>query len=317
MASFQAAGTAYSTHGIPLIPVYILYSMFGLQRTADSVWSFGDIRGRGFLLGATAGRTTLSGEGLQHQDGHSHLFAMAFPNMRAYDPAYAYEIAVIVREGLRRMLEEEEDILYYITLYNETYLMPPLPEGVEEGILKGLYPLPENVKQPKKPVAHVQLWGSGSILQQCALEAQRILVEDYKVATQVWSVTSYQQLYRNARACERRNRFVEKGKREISDVQSIMGKAKGPIVAVSDSVQELPAMLSGFLKQRIVTLGTNGYGRSDTREALRRHFEIDASSIVIAALSELANEGSIQWKVVKKAMEQFDWPEDKPDPATL
>ncbi len=317
MASFQAAGTAYSTHGIPMIPFYIFYSMFGLQRTADSVWSFGDIRGRGFMLGATAGRTTLNGEGLQHQDGHSHLFGMAFPNMKAYDPAYAYEVAVLVREGLREMLEEEKDVLYYITLYNEKYLMPELPDGVEKGILKGLYRLPTPLEKPSNPRAHVQLWGSGSILQQCVLEAQKILVEDYEIAADVWSVTSYQQLYRDARSCERRNRFVEPKKHEISYVAATMKESKGPVIAVSDSVKELPELLSSFLESKLVALGTNGFGRSDTRDALRRHFEIDAGAIVIAALSELASEGSVEWKLVEQAMERFEWPDSKPDPAGL
>ena len=187
MASLQAAGPSYATHGIPMIPFYMTYSMFGMQRTADSIWSFGDVRGRGFLLGATAGRTTLNGEGLQHQDGHSQLFAFAFPKVRAYDPAYAYEIAVIIRDGVRRMLEDDEDCLYYLTLYNENYMMPPLPEGVEEGILKGLYRLPSEGAPPKKPVAHAQIFGSGSILHQCVLEARKILIEEFDVAAEAWS----------------------------------------------------------------------------------------------------------------------------------
>jgi pyruvate dehydrogenase E1 component len=305
MASLQAAGTAYATHGIPMIPFYLTYSMFGMQRTSDSIWSFGDIRGRGFLLGATAGRTTLNGEGLQHQDGHSHLFAFAFPNVRAYDPAYACEIAVIVRDGLRRMLEEEEDCLYYISLYNETYLMPPLVEGSEEGIIAGIYRLPAALAAPKKPVGTVQLFGSGSILQQCVLEAARILIEDFKVAAPVWSVTSYQQLFRDARACARHNRFVPKSKEKKSYIQKALKGVKGPIIAASDWVQEIPASLTPYIEQPYVTLGTNGLGRSDTREALRSHFEIDAGSIVVAALSSLSKEGGLEWSVVKGAMKRF------------
>jgi len=317
MASLQAAGTSYATHGIPMIPFYMTYSMFGMQRTGDSIWSFADVRGRGFLLGATAGRTTLNGEGLQHQDGHSQLFAFAFPKVRAYDPAYAYEIAVIIRDGLRRMLENDEDCLYYLTLYNENYMMPPLPEGVEEGILKGLYRLPSDGKAPKKPVAHAQLFGSGSILHQCVLDARKILIEDFDVAAEVWSVTSYQQLFRDARECERKNRFVPVSREKKSYLKKTLQGVKGPIIAVSDWVQEIPAMLVGFVEQTLVPLGTNGLGRSDTREALRRHFEIDAGAIVIATLSQLAKEGSIDWKVVKGAMKRFDWSEDKADPFGL
>ncbi len=316
MASFQAAGTSYATHGTTTIPFYLFYSMFGFQRTADQIWQCGDARARGFLLGCTAGRTTLNGEGLQHQDGHSLLYANAVPSCRAYDPAYAYETSVIVRDGLKRMLDQDEDGLYYITLYNENYNMPAMPEGAEEGILKGMYKLPSITPLPEKPEAKLQLFGSGTILQSVR-NAQQILAEQYNISADVWSVTSYQQLYRDARRAARHNRFNPRGKKHVPYVTQILEGAEGPVIAASDWISELPQIISDFVPNRYVVLGTDGYGRSDTREALRRHFEVDTASIVITALSTLYREGKIKAKVVNEAMRAFEWSKDKPDPVTL
>ncbi len=316
MASFQAAGTAYSTHGVPSIPFYLFYSMFGFQRTGDQIWQCGDSRARGFLLGCTAGRTTLNGEGLQHQDGHSLLYANAVPSCRAYDPAYAYETAVIVQDGLKRMIEEEQDGFYYIVLYNENYVMPEMPKGVEDGILKGIYKLAPSTPMPEKPVARAQLFGSGTILRSVR-EAQLILAEQYNVATDVWSVTSYQQLYREARRCTRQNRFNPRGKKVLPYLTQALEGSEGPVIAASDWVSELPQIVSDFIPNNFVVLGTDGFGRSDTREALRRHFEVDPASIVITTLSTLYREGKVKAKLVNDAMRSFDWPKDKVDPVLL
>ncbi len=317
MASFQAAGTAYSSHGEMMIPFYTFYSMFGFQRTGDQIWQFGDARGRGFLMGATAGRTTLNGEGLQHEDGHSHLQALAFPNLRAYDPAYAYETAIIIKDGLKRMIEDDEDVFYYITLYNENYVMPALPEGAEEGIIKGLYRLPEGLKLPKRTKLEAHIFASGPMVQ-AAYEAQRVLFERYKVAAHLWSVTSYQQLFRDGRAAMRHNRLNPGADKQVPYVTSTLAKAKakGPIVAVSDWVAELPNQIREYIPNQYLVLGTDGFGRSDTRDALRRHFEIDAASIVITVLSGLLEEGKIEASVVTDAIDFYDYDVAKPDPMT-
>jgi pyruvate dehydrogenase E1 component len=311
MASFTAAGTTLATHGVTTIPFYIFYSMFGLQRTGDQAWAFGDMRGRGFLLGATAGRTTLHGEGLQHDDGHSHLFANAYPTMLAYDPAYAYEVAIIVQDGLRRMLERDEDVFYYITLYNENYLMPPMPEGSAEGILKGMYLLKAAPGQGPR----VQLFGSGTILQN-VLAAQRLLADSYGVAADVWSVTSYQQLYREARAVERDNRLHPERKPRTPYIATALEGHAGPVVTASDWVSELPSLVSRFVPRRFLPLGTNGFGRSDTRENLRKHFEVDPGSIVCSALYALSQEGKVEPAVVARALKEHDVRPDKQDPLT-
>ena len=317
MASFLAAGSAYANHNTMMIPFYTFYSMFGFQRTCDQIWQAGDQRTRGFLMGATAGRTTLNGEGLQHEDGHSMLFANAVPNLRAYDPAYAYDTAVIIKDGLQRMLDHDEDVLYYIALYNENYIMPSMPEGAEEGILKGIYRHPDRVPLPKKPKAHAQLFGSGTILNS-VLEAQQILVETYNIAAPVWNVTSYQQLYRDGRAVRRHNRMNPNQEPKLPYLLETLKKAqaKGPIVAASDWVSELPETLASLVpKNPITALGTNGYGRSDTREALRRHFEVDAHSIVIAVLSSLSQQGKVEASEVRKAIADLNWDPNKIDPA--
>jgi len=309
-ASFATAGTAHSTHGVPMVPFYLFYSMFGLQRTGDQFWALGDARGRGFLIGGTAGRTTLNGEGLQHEDGNSHLTAMVYPTLQAYDPAYAYEMAVIVRDGMRRMFHEGEDVFYYITAYNENYAMPPMPKGVEDGILKGLY-----LAAPAREGKHrVQLFGSGTILR-CALAAQEILASRYGVAADVWSATSYQQLYREARAVERENRMHPAAKPRVPYVSRVLEGHPGPVVAATDYVSEVPSVIARFVPRRFLPLGTNGYGRSDTREALRRFFEVDAQCIALTALYGLAQDGAIDAKVAEKAVRELDVDPDKVDPA--
>lgn len=309
MASFIAASTAHANHNVHTVPFYIFYSMFGFQRTGDQIWSLGDSRGRGFLLGATAGRTTLNGEGLQHEDGHSHLLATTVPNCLAYDPAYAFETAVIVRDGLRRMLEQNEDVFYYISLYNENYAMPPMPEGAEDGIIRGMY----RFRAASGGKHAVQLFGSGPLLNY-ALEAQQILAERFDVAADVWSVTSYQQLFRDARKVERRNRLRPDKKPTLSYLAKALEGSSGPVVAVSDWVQELPTLLTPYIGRRMAILGTDGYGRSDTREALRDHFEIDTRWIVVTTLHTLMLEGAVPAKTVVAAMKEFGIDPEKIDP---
>ena len=301
MGSFTAAGTAYATHGETMLPFFIFYSMFGFQRIADSIWSFADQRGRGFLLGATYGRTTLNGEGLQHEDGHTLLMAATNPACLSYDPAFAYEIATIVREGLRRMGEEEEDIFYYLTLYNENYPMAAMPEGAEEGILRGIYPFRA---APGERKHHVQLFGSGTILQQ-ALRAQEML-QGFDVAADVWSATSYQQLRVDALAAERWNRLHPEEPRRTPYVTEVLENAEGPVIAVSDSIKAVPDQIARWVPSRFVPLGTDGFGRSDTREALRRYFEIDAEHIVVATLAALADSGDIKPELVTEAIARFE-----------
>ncbi len=312
MASFAAAGTAYATHGEPMIPFYIFYSMFGFQRTGDQAWAFGDSRGRGFLLGATAGRTTLNGEGLQHEDGHSHLLASVVPNLQAYDPAFAYEIAVIVRDGLKRMFADQENVFYYITLQNEPYLMPPMPEGAQEGILKGLYRL--RGAPDLKPVARAQILGSGSILNE-ALKAQAILAERFQVAADVWSATSYLALRREALATERWNLLHPDQPARIPYVASILKDGPGPVIAASDYLKAVPDQVARWVPG-LCSLGTDGYGRSDTRQALRRHFEVDAEHIAAATLSSLSRRGEFAPAEAAKAIRALGLDPEKADPAT-
>jgi pyruvate dehydrogenase E1 component len=282
MASLTAAGTSYATYAQPMVPFYIFYSMFGFQRTMDQVWAFGDARGRGFLMGATAGRTTLNGEGLQHQDGHSHLLATAIPNIRAYDPAFAFETAVIVRDGIDRMLIKSEDVFYYLTLYNENYPMPAMPQGVEDGILRGIYLFRKGEEGRRR---RVTLLGSGPILQQ-VLRAQEILQEKYDVSADVFSVTSYQQLRNDALEVERWNRLHPTERARVPYISQVLG-GRLPIVAASDFLKSIPDQISRWVPQPFIPLGTDGFGRSDTRGALRRHFENDAESVAAASLQGL------------------------------
>jgi pyruvate dehydrogenase E1 component len=312
ISSFIAAGTAYATHGINTIPFFIYYSMFGMQRVGDLVWAAADSRTRGFLCGGTAGRTTLAGEGLQHQDGHSHLLALAVPNLISYDPAFAYEIAVIIEDGIRRMYREGESIFYYITLMNEQYEMPPMPEGSREGILKGMYRLRAAEPAQHQPRAH--LLGGGAILNE-ALKAQQILA-GYNVAADVWSVTSYQELYRDGHAVERWNRLHPGEKPRVPYIARCLGDATGAIVAASDYVKVLLDGIDQWLPRRLVALGTDGFGRSDSRAALRDFFEVDARFIAVAALSELASDGSVPADLVQKAIKDLGINPEKPNPAT-
>ena len=298
MASFIAAGTAYSTFDINMVPFFFFYSMFGFQRIGDMIWAAGDIQARGFLLGATAGRTTLAGEGLQHQDGHSHILALPNPSLLAYDPAFAFEIAVIVREGLRRMLEEGENLVYYLTITNEFYPMPEIPAGAEEGILKGLYRFSSS--SLKKPNAQAHLLGSGAIFNEC-LKARDILESDFGIAADLWSVTSYKNLYWDALDTDRWNRLNPEKKPRASFLQQQTAGASGIFVAASDYLKALPEMIARHLPGPVVMLGTDGYGRSETREALRDFFEVDARHIAFAALSALAREKAIPMTTVKKA----------------
>jgi pyruvate dehydrogenase E1 component len=293
-----------------MIPFYIFYSMFGLQRTGDQIWAFGDARGRGFLLGATAGRTTLNGEGLQHEDGHSHLLASAVPNLLAYDPAFAYELATIIKEGLRRMYEKGEDIFYYITLYNQDYSMPPKPEGVDEGILKGLY-LYRRSDNKHKIKAHV--FGSGPLMLQ-ALRAQEMLAEKWGVAADVWSMTSAQQLRNDAIAVGRWNRLHPTEKPRAPYLAQALAGAEGPIVATSDWVKAVNDMPARWITNRFWALGTDGFGRSDTREALRRHFEIDAEHIVASTLYALSLDGKVKPETVAQAIAEYQLDPEGIDP---
>jgi pyruvate dehydrogenase E1 component len=309
MCSFTAAGTAYSNYRVPMIPFFIYYSMFGFQRIGDLIWAFADARGRGFLVGGTAGRTTLSGEGLQHQDGHSLLAASTVPTCHAYDPAYAYEIAVIVREGIRRMYENNEDRFYYITVYNENYAQPPMPEGAADGILRGIY----RFKAAEAGAAQVQLFGSGPILNE-ALRAQKLLVEKYGVHADVWSATSYNELRRDALEVERWNRLhpAETPRRPYI-VEALEGH-QGPIVAATDYMKAVPDQIAPWLTGRLTSLGTDGFGRSDNREYLRKHFEISAEAITAAALSALARDGKFDKGKAAAAVVELDLKPDTPDP---
>ncbi len=312
MASFIAAGTSYATHGIDMLPFFIFYSMFGFQRVGDLIWAAADQRTRGFLLGATSGRTTLNGEGLQHEDGHSHVLASVVPNLLAYDPAYAFELAVIIRDGMKRMYTNREDVFYYITLYNENYPMPPMPEGAEEGILRGIYrlkPAPEG--DESRPRVH--LLGSGSLLRE-ALRAQDILAQRYGVAADVWSATSYKELRRDALETDRWNLLhPDQEPRKPYVVQVFEGDDR-PIVAVSDYMKLVPDQVSRWLPGRLYSLGTDGFGRSETREALRRFFEVDAECVVIAALHQLAQRGVVDRTVVRRAIDELGVDPEKLDP---
>ncbi|MGH8303941.1 MAG: transketolase-like TK C-terminal-containing protein, partial [Steroidobacteraceae bacterium] len=308
LCSWIAAATAYSNHGTTMVPFYIFYSMFGFQRVGDFIWAAGDIQARGFLLGATAGRTTLAGEGLQHQDGHSQLVATTVPNCVAYDPAYAYELAVIIQDGMRRMYVEQENIFYYITVMNENYAQPALPKGSEAGILKGAYLL-----RAGKGKLRTTLLGSGTILREC-LEAAKILEADYGVRADVFSVTSFSELRREALDCERWNLFHAGQAPRAPYVQQCLKDAQGPFIAATDYVRTVPDQIRQWVPGRYVSLGTDGFGRSDSRAALRRHFEVDRNHIAVAALKALADEGKLEAAAVTAAMKALGVDPAKPDP---
>ena len=317
MASTTAAGTAYATHGLPMVPFFLFYSMFGFQRIGDLIWAFGDARGRGFLLGCTAGRTTLNGEGLQHEDGHSHLLAASVPNCATYDPAFAYETAVIVADGLRRMLgsgRPAEDVFYYLTLYNENYVMPPKPPGSDEGILAGIHRVSPAGEERRH---RAQLLGSGSILATQVLRAQQLLAADHDVAADVWSVTSYKLLREEALEAERWNRLHPGEAPRVPFVTRALEGAEGPVIATSDWVKAVPDLIARFVPGRYEVLGTDGFGRSDTRENLRRHFEIDAEHIVVATLAALAEAGDVKPEQVAEAIGRYGIDVERPNPRTL
>jgi pyruvate dehydrogenase E1 component len=312
MASFTAAGSAYSNYGIAIIPFYMYYSMFGFQRVGDMMWAFADSRGKGFLMAGTAGRTTMLGEGLQHQDGHSHVLMSTIPSCVSYDPAYVYELAVILQDGIRRMYQDGESVFYYITMYNEDYAMPPISEGVRDGIVRGIY----KVRGAKQGNAIAQLFGSGPILNE-ALRAQDILAEKYCVQTDVWSVTSYNELRREALELERWNRLHPAEPEKAPYIALALQNTKGPIVAASDYMKAVPDQLAPWLGGRLVTLGTDGFGRSDNREHLRRHFEVNAESIVAATLSRLARCGEFDATRAKGAFAELGVNTEQGDPARL
>jgi pyruvate dehydrogenase E1 component len=312
LASFTAAGTSYANHGVDMIPFFIFYSMFGFQRVGDLIWAFADQRGRGFLCGATAGRTTLNGEGLQHEDGHSHVLATVVPNCITYDPAYAYELGVIVRDGMRRMYEEREDVFYYLTLYNENYPMPPKPDGADEGILRGLYRL-HGAPEGSEERPRVQLFGSGTILREAA-RARDILAERYGVGAELWSATSYKELRRDALECERWNLHHPEEEPRVPYVTRVLEGHEGPVVAVTDYMKLVPEQVARWVPNGLTPLGTDGFGRSDTRPALRRHFEIDAEHVVIAALARLAAERKVERELPGRAIRELGVDPEKMDP---
>jgi pyruvate dehydrogenase E1 component len=311
MSSFMAAGTAYATHGINMIPFFLFYSMFGFQRIGDLIWAAGDAHARGFLFGGTAGRTTLSGEGLQHQDGHSHLIAYTLPTLHAYDPSFAYELAVIVKHGINRMFVEQDDAIYYITGMNEFYRMPPMPDGVEDGIVRGLYKFKPSDNRRKKYKVH--LFGSGAILNE-AIKAQSILEEGYDVATDVWSVTSYKELYNDCVDTERWNMLHPGGNPKKSFLSQTLENETGVFVAASDYLKAIPNTISKWLPGPLVSLGTDGFGRSDTRSVLRDFFEVDARHISVAALYTLENEGKVKSGSVERAIKKLDIDPEKVNP---
>jgi pyruvate dehydrogenase E1 component len=312
MASFTAAGTAYANLGVPMIPFFIYYSMFGFQRVGDLAWAFADSRGKGFMLGGTAGRTTLLGEGLQHQDGHSQVLASTIPTLRTYDPAFAYEIAVIIQDGIRRMYELREDHFYYLTVCNENYVQPPMPENdVREGILRGLY----RYKGAENGEAKVALFGSGPILNE-ALKAQALLAEKYGVAAEVWSVTSYNELRRDALAVERWNRMHPAETPKTPYLLEALGQLDMPIVAASDYMKIVPDQIAPWLPGRLTSLGTDGFGRSENREHLRRFFEVDAASIASAALASLSRWGRFDANRAQAAVHELGLDPEAADPVT-
>ncbi len=312
MSSFVAAGTAYATHGVNTIPFFIYYSMFGFQRIGDLIWAAGDARAKGFLLGGTAGRTTLAGEGLQHQDGNSQLFALAYPNCVSYDPAFAYEIAIIIQDGIRRMYVDQESIFYYLTVMNEQYAMPEMPKGAQEGILKGMYRF-RAASRPDAPL-RAQLFGSGAILPE-VIKAQEILESKYNVSADVWSVTSYTELYREGHACERWNMLHPRETPRLPYVTRCLKDATGVLIAASDYVKAMPDAIDRWLPRPLTSLGTDGYGRSEARAALRDFFEVDYRYIIVATLAALARDGKLDASVVDQAIKAHNVNPEKANPA--
>jgi pyruvate dehydrogenase E1 component len=312
MSSWMAAGTAYSNHGVNMVPFYIYYSMFGFQRIGDLAWAAGDIQARGFLIGGTSGRTTLAGEGLQHQDGHGHLFAQFIPNCVSYDPTFAYELAVIVQDGLRRMFQEQENVFYYVTTLNENYHHPALPEGAQEGILKGMY----RFRRGEGDGPRVQLLGCGAILRE-AIAAADLLRDDWGVTADIWSAPGINGLAREGQDAARWNLLHPDQPPRRSYVESCLDGHPGPVVAATDYMKLYAEQLRPFIPRRYVTLGTDGFGRSDTRAKLRRHFEVDRHYVVVAALKALADDGALPASKALEAIRQYGIDADKPNPVTV
>jgi pyruvate dehydrogenase E1 component len=312
VSSFIAAGTSYSTHATQMVPFYIYYSMFGYQRVGDLVWAAGDSRTRGFMLGGTAGRTTLNGEGLQHEDGHSHVLFSVVPNCRAYDPAFGYEVAVIIQDGLRRMVAEQEDVFYYVTLMNENYQHPAMPAGAEAGILRGMYKLSSGSGDGPR----VQLLGSGTILRE-VMAAAELLASDFGVSADVWSVTSFTELRRDGIEVERWNMLHPGSKPRAAFVSENLADPGVPVVAATDYIRALPDQIRQWVPGRFRVLGTDGYGRSDFRKALRKFFEVDRHYVTVAALKELADAGAIKASVVTKAIKKYEIDPESPIPTSV
>jgi pyruvate dehydrogenase E1 component len=325
LSSWIAAATSYSAHGVPMLPFYIFYSCFGFQRIGDLIWAAGDSRCRGFLLGATAGRTTLSGEGLQHEDGSSHLLFSTVPNCVAYDPCFGYELTVILQDGMRRMLEQQQDVFYYVTVMNENYAHPAMPAGAEEGILRGMYSLrnaegagnespgAKSKAQKAAPELRVQLLGAGTILRE-VLAAAELLEKDWNVSADVWSVTSFTELRREGLDIERRNRLRAGEEPQRTWVEKCLGPTAGPVIAASDYMRTVPDMIRTWVPRRYVTLGTDGFGRSDTRAALRSYFEVDRFHVTVAALLALADDSVIDRQKVKQAIDKYGIDPSRPNP---
>jgi len=316
MCDWIAAATSYSTHNVIMIPFYIFYSMFGFQRIGDLAWAAGDMRSRGVLLGGTAGRTTLNGEGLQHEDGHSLMWAASVPNCVSYDPTFGYELAVIMQDGLRRMVADQEDVYYYVTVMNENYEHPAIPQGdsVAADIIKGMYSFRKSDADAKAP--RVQLMGAGTIFNE-VIAAADLLKNDWNVAAHLWSVPSFTELAREGAQVERWNLLHPTEERKVSHVTKLLKDAKGPVVASTDYVRALVDQIRGYVPNKFVVLGTDGYGRSDTREKLRHFFEVDRYWVTVAALNALADEGTIDRKVVADAIKKYALDPAKPNPMTV
>jgi pyruvate dehydrogenase E1 component len=330
LCDWIAAATAYSTHGVQMIPFFIYYSMFGFQRTGDLNWAAGDMRARGFLLGGTAGRTTLNGEGLQHEDGHSHIVSATIPNCISYDPTFSYEVVTIIRDGMRRMYEDQEDVYYYVTLVNENYPHPPMPEGAEEGILRGMYRLADGTAKAgtektgtektgtekggtAKKAPRVQLLGSGTILRE-VIAAGGLLRTDWGVESDVWSCPSFTELARDGNEAARYNMLDPAGERKVPWVQRCLEGTEGPVIAATDYIRLFAEQIRAYVPRRYVVLGTDGFGRSDTREKLRRYFEVDRYHVAVAALNALADEGAVDRAKIAQAVTRYGIDAGRPAP---
>jgi len=312
MSSWIAAATAYANHGVEMIPFYAYYSMFGFQRVGDLAWAAGDMQAKGFLMGGTAGRTTLNGEGLQHEDGHSHLQSATIPNCISYDPTFAYEMAVIIQDGMRRMYQDQESVFYYITMMNENYHQPAMPKGAEEGIRRGMYLLQKGGRGKKR----VQLMGSGTILIE-VMAAAELLKSDWGIDADLWSCPSFTELRRDGIDCERHNLLHPEAKPRVPYVAQCLDGHDGPVIASTDYMRAFPDQIRPYIDRSFTALGTDGYGRSDTRENLRRFFEVDRYYVVITALKALADEGVIKPEQVSKAIAQYNIDPDAPNPSTV